>query len=46
VVIVVVNDLAYADIELMPGGHSELYLLLGLLVVGVGSWWTGLFDRP
>jgi len=46
VVIIVVNDLAYADIELMPGGHSELYLLLGLVVAGFGSWWTGLFDRP
>ena len=46
VVIIVVNDLAFADIELMPGGHSELYLLLGLLVAGVGSWWTGLFDSP
>jgi len=45
-VIVVVNDMAYVDIELMPGGHSELYFFLGLLVAGFGSWWTGLFDRP
>jgi hypothetical protein len=33
-------------VEVMPGGHSELYLPLGLLVAGFGSWWTGLFDRP
>jgi len=46
VAIAVLNDLAYVDIELLPGGHSELYLFLGLLVAGFGSWWTGLFDRP
>jgi hypothetical protein len=46
VVIIVLNDVAWAGVNLMPGGHSELYLLLGLLVAGFGSWWTGLFDRP
>jgi len=46
VAIAVLNDLAYVDIEPLPGGHSELYLFLGLLVAGFGSWWTGLFDRP
>jgi hypothetical protein len=44
--IIVVNDIAWVGVEVMPGGHSELYLLLGLLVAGFGSWWTGLFDRP
>jgi hypothetical protein len=44
--IVVVNDAAYVDINLMPGGHNEAYFVLGLLVAGFGSWWTGLFDRP
>ena len=46
VAIAVLNDLAWVDVELLPGGHTELYLLLGLLVAGFGSWWTGLFDRP
>jgi DsbE subfamily thiol:disulfide oxidoreductase len=42
----VLNDIAWIGAEVMPGGHSELYLLLGLLVAGFGSWWTGRFDRP
>jgi len=29
----------------MPGGHSELYLVLALLVAGGGTWFLGLFDR-
>lgn len=43
--IVVVNDLAYGDLTLLPGGHSELYFALGLAVAASGSWWLGLFDR-
>lgn len=44
--VVIVNDLAYFDIELMPGGHSELYLFLGIGVAAGGTWFLGLFDRP
>lgn len=47
VVIAAVNDLMLIgeDVTLLPGGHSELYLLLGISV-GVGStWFLGLFDR-
>lgn len=43
--IAVVNDLAFFEIRVLPGGHSELYLLLGIAVAGYGSWWLGLFDR-
>ncbi len=32
--------------RLLPGGHSELYFLLGLMTAGGGSWWLGVFDRP
>lgn len=45
VVIAVVNDLAFFDIEVMPGGHNELYLILALLVAGGGTWFLGAFDR-
>ena len=45
IAIAVVNDLAVFDIRVMPGGHSELYLVLALLVAGGGTWFLGLFDR-
>ncbi len=44
--VAVVNYLAYAGVEVLPGGHNELYFILGVLVATFGSWWTGLFDRP
>ena len=46
VVMAVVNDLAAFDIDLMPGGHNELYLLLALIIAGGGTWFLGLFDPP
>lgn len=46
VVVAVVNDLAVFEINLMPGGHSELYLLLALIIAGGGAWFLGLFDPP
>lgn len=33
------------DVTLLPGGHSELYLLLGIAVAGSSTWFLGLFDR-
>jgi len=30
---------------LLPGGHNELYLLLGVIVAGSSLWWFGWFDR-
>lgn len=33
------------DFTLLPGGHSEFYLLLGILVAGYSMWWFGWFDR-
>lgn len=44
--IFVVNDLAWFDINLIPGGHNELYALLAFLVAGTSTWWFGWFDRP
>lgn len=42
--IVIVNDLAFVDINIMPGGHNELYLVLGLAVAGGGSYLLGAFS--
>lgn len=46
-VIAAVNDLMLMgdDLTLLPGGHSELYLLLGVVVAGLSTRWLGLFDR-
>lgn len=32
--------------RLLPGGHNELYFLLGVATAGGGTWWLGVFDRP
>ena len=32
-------------LTLLPFGHSELYLFLGIAIVGSSTWFLGLFDR-
>ena len=41
------NDLmlVYEDLTLLPGGHSEFYLFLGIAVAAASTWFLGLFDR-
>ena len=34
-----------SDLVLLPGGHNELYLLLGLTMAASSMWWFGWFDR-
>lgn len=48
IAIAVLNDMQRFStrITLLPGGHSELYLMLAVLVAAFGAWWLGLFDRP
>lgn len=47
VVIAALNDLMLMGegVTLLPGGHSELYLLLGLSAGSGATWFLGLFDR-
>lgn len=47
VLIAVLNDamVILEDVTLLPGGHLELYLLLGIAVAGGSTWFLGLFDR-
>jgi len=46
--VAVVNDLQWASsgLSILPGGHSELYLLAAVAVAAYGGWWLGVFDRP
>lgn len=46
-IIAILNDamLLGDDLVLLPFGHSELYLLLGVLVAGWSTRFLGLFDR-
>ena len=46
-VVIVLNDLMLLDptVTLLPFGHAEFYLLLGLSVAGGSSWYLGVFDR-
>ena len=41
----VVNDLAWFDITLLPGGHNELWAVLGIATAATSTWWFGWFDR-
>lgn len=45
--IAAVNDvmLMGEDLTLLPGGHNELYLFLGMAIGGSSTWFLGLFDR-
>lgn len=47
VAVAVLNDvmLLGASTTLLPGGHSELYLVLGIVIAGYSTWWFGWFDR-
>lgn len=47
VLIAIANDaMLFSDnLTLLPGGHQELYLILGLAVAGSSTWFLGLFDR-
>ena len=46
VAIFIINDLAWFDINIIPGGHNELYAMLAVAVAGTSTWWFGWFDRP
>lgn len=41
----VVNDLAWFDITLLPGGHNELWAAAGIFIAATSTWWFGWFDR-
>ena len=43
--IFVVNDLAWFDINLIPGGHNELWAIVGIGTAATSTWWFGWFDR-
>lgn len=47
VAVAVVNDIQWAStrVAVLPGGHSELYLLLAVGVAAYGAVWLGVFDR-
>lgn len=45
--VVVLNDvmMLQPSVTLLPGGHSELYLIAGVGIAGYSTWWFGWFDR-
>lgn len=47
VALAVVNDvmMLQPSVTLLPGGHSELYLIVAIAIAGYSTWWFGWFDR-
>lgn len=47
IAIIILNDIVLlgASATLLPGGHTELYLILGVVIAGYSTWWFGWFDR-
>lgn len=43
--IFVINDLAWFDINIIPGGHNELWAIVGIGTAATSTWWFGWFDR-
>lgn len=43
--IFVLNDAEWFGLHLMPGGHNELYAILGIALAASSTWWFGWFDR-
>lgn len=43
--IFVLNDLAWFDINLIPGGHNELWAMAAFGTAFASTWWFGWFDR-
>ena len=44
--VVILNEVMLLNsMTLLPGGHSELYLVLGVAIAGYGTRWFGWFDR-
>ena len=46
IALAVVNDAAWLGLNMMPGGHNELYLFAALGIAAFGGWWLGIFDTP
>jgi hypothetical protein len=47
ILVVVLNDVPlFGGRSILPFGHSELYLVLGLLIAGSATRMFGWFDRP
>ena len=47
IAVVAGNDvmLVLEDFTLLPGGHSELYLFVGIGIAAASTWFLGVFDR-
>lgn len=46
ITIVILNEIMLLNsVTLLPGGHSELYLVLGVVIAGYATRWFGWFDR-
>ena len=47
VLVIILNDTMWLtpSVTLLPFGHNELYLILGLAIAGASTWFLGLFDR-
>ena len=46
VVLIFVNFAEDENLGVLPGGHSPLYMVAGLIIAASSLWWFGAFDPP
>ena len=46
IVLIALNYGEDENIGVLPGGHSPLYMMAGLIIAASSLWWFGAFDRP
>lgn len=42
--LIMVNFAEQEDLGILPGGHSILYFMAGLVLAASSLWWFGAFD--
>ena len=45
IAIVIINYVDREGLDILPGGHLEVYFILGMVIAAGSAWWFGALDR-
>lgn len=45
IAIIVINYVDREGLDILPGGHLEIYFIVGMVIAAGSSWWFGALDR-